>query len=380
MLSTDLIEKIKKHRQYLHSIPETGFEEFKTNSYLRKVLEEMGYKPIDVCKTGLLVFIEGKGEESYAFRSDMDALNIEEENEVSFKSTHEGKMHACGHDGHMAALLGLAEYLKDKELNKNVLLVFQPAEEGPGGAKFIVEEGVLKKYNVKGIFGMHLFPTLPEGLVASKSGAMMAQTGEIDISIRGKSGHGAMPHTTIDTLLVTSKMIDAYQSIVSRNISPMNNAVLTFGKITGGSARNIIAEKVEIEGTARAFSREEFDYIMKRMCEINRGFEIAYGVKIKEDIRPLYPAVYNSPELYQSFVSGIKRRNIEYRETEAVMLAEDFAFYQEAVEGLFFFLGTGNDDKGYNNPLHNCKFNFDENVLAVGVEVYISLLEEFDII
>lgn len=372
-------QKVKKYRRELHTIPETGFEEFKTNSYLRKALEDMGYTPIDTCKTGLLVFLEGEDKsETYAFRTDIDALNIQEETGVDFESTHQGKMHACGHDGHMATLLGFAEYLKDKKLLKNVLLIFQPAEEGPGGAKFIVEEGILDKYNVKAVFGLHLFPTLPEGVIGCKAGPLMAQTGEIDIDIRGKSGHGAMPHTTIDTLLITSKLLEAYQSIVSRNVSPMDNAVLTFGKMTGGTARNIIAENVRIEGTARAFSREQFDFIMDKMCQINRGFETAFGVKIKEDIRPLYPAVHNSSALYERFKNAVKDMN--FREVEAVMLAEDFAFYQEAVEGLFFFLGTQNDQLGYNNPLHNCRFNFVEEVLLEGIKVYVNLLKEFGIL
>lgn len=372
-------QKVKKYRRELHTIPETGFEEFKTNSYLRKALEDMGYTPIDTCKTGLLVFLEGEDKsETYAFRTDIDALNIQEETGVDFESTHQGKMHACGHDGHMATLLGFAEYLKDKKLLKNVLLIFQPAEEGPGGAKFIVEEGILDKYNVKAVFGLHLFPTLPEGVIGCKAGPLMAQTGEIDIDIRGKSGHGAMPHTTIDTLLITSKLLEAYQSIVSRNVSPMDNAVLTFGKMTGGTARNIIAESVRIEGTARAFSREQFDFIMDKMCQINRGFETAFGVEIKEDIRPLYPAVHNSSALYERFKNAVKDMN--FREVEAVMLAEDFAFYQEAVEGLFFFLGTQNDQLGYNNPLHNCRFNFVEEVLLEGIKVYVNLLKEFGIL
>ncbi len=379
-MNLDLIsQKMKEYRRHLHRIPETGFEEFKTNAYLRATLESMGYKPIDVCQTGLLVYIKGEdSSETYAFRTDIDALNIEEETGVEFESQHKGKMHACGHDGHMATMLGFAHYLIDKKLKKSILLIFQPAEEGPGGAQFIVKDGILKKYNVKAIFGLHLFPTLPEGVIATKAGALMAQTGEIDIDIKGKSGHGAMPHATIDTLLITSKLLEAYQSIISRNISPMSNAVLTFGKMVGGSARNIIAEHVRIEGTARTFSREEFDFLMTRLKEINRGFEKAFGVEIKEDIRPLYPAVYNSPKLFESFKNAVS--NMDFREAEAVMLAEDFAYYQEAVDGLFFFLGTQNDEVGYNNPLHNCRFNFVEEVLVEGVKVYISLLKEFKVI
>lgn len=379
-MNLDLIsKKMKEYRRHLHTIPETGFEEFKTNAYLRKVLEDMGYEPIDTCKTGLLVYIQGEDtSETYAFRTDIDALNIEEETGVDFESEHKGKMHACGHDGHMATMLGFAHYLADKKPKKSILLIFQPAEEGPGGAQFIVKDGTLEKYNVKAIFGLHLFPTLPEGVIATKAGPLMAQTGEIDIDIRGKSGHGAMPHTTIDTLLITSKLLEAYQSIISRNISPMSNGVLTFGKMVGGSARNIIAEHVRIEGTARTFSRDEFDFLMTRLKDINRGFEKAFGVEIKEDIRPLYPAVHNSPKLYERFKNAVSDMN--FREVEAVMLAEDFAYYQEAVEGLFFFLGTQNDELGYNNPLHNCRFNFVEEVLVEGVKVYINLLKEFEVI
>lgn len=371
-------ESIKRHRRYLHTIPELGFEEFKTSKYIREQLELLGYNPITVLNTGLLVFIEGTEPETYAFRADIDALPIQEETGVEFASTHDGCMHACGHDGHTSILLGFAEYLKDFKPKKNILLIFQPAEEGPGGAKFIVDEGYLSKYNVKAVFGLHLFPSLAEGVIGTKPGPFMAQTGEIDIIIRGKSGHGAMPHTTIDTVLITAKLIEAYQSIVSRNVSPLDSAVLTFGKIEGGGARNIIAETVKIEGTCRTFSKELFEKIVKRMEDIHRGFELAYGVEITSDIRPMYPPVVNTPYLYEKFRNATQ--DFEYVELEPVMLAEDFAYYQEAVSGLFFFLGVKNEELGYANPLHNCGFNFVEEVLVEGVKVYSKLLKEFEII
>lgn len=373
-----ITQSIKKHRRYLHTIPELGFEEFKTSQYLIDQLKLMGYNPISILNTGVLVYIEGVEDETYAFRSDIDALPIQEETGVDFASTHAGKMHACGHDGHMSILLGFAESIKDIKPKKNILLIFQPAEEGPGGAKFIVDEGILTKYNVKAVFGLHLFPSLQEGFIGTKPGAFMAQTGEIDITIKGKSGHGAMPHTTIDTVLITAKLLEAYQSIVSRNISPIDSAVLTFGKIEGGTARNIIAETVKIEGTCRTFSKELFNKIVSRMNSIHKGFEEAYEVEISADIRAMYPPVINTPSLYEKFRNATK--DFDYVELEPVMLAEDFAYYQEAVSGLFFFLGVKNEALGFTNPLHNCGFNFVEETLIQGVKVYHRLLEEFKII
>lgn len=371
-------EEVKKHRRALHLIPELGFEEFKTQKYLKDALSEYGYEPIEICATGVYVFIEGNSDETIAFRSDIDALSIKEENSVDFKSSHDGKMHACGHDGHMATLLGFAKYLTTVEnLEKNVLLVFQPAEEGPGGAKNIVESGILKEKNVKGIFGLHLFPSMPEGTVGTKAGPMMAQTAEVDIDIVGKSGHGAMPHKGIDSVLITAQLLQAYQSIISRNISPMENCVLTFGKIEGGSARNIVAESVRIEGTFRAFKKDVFQIICDRITEINKGFELTYDVKINTDIRPLYPPVINDSALFEGFKNAVEKVDIEFQEIEAVMLAEDFSFYQEAIDGLFFFLGTGSEEKGFTAPLHNCRFNFDEKMLVNGVKIYSELAKEF---
>jgi amidohydrolase len=376
----EIKNEIKNHRRKLHTIPETGFEEFKTSEYLKTTLKSYGFEPQEICETGLYVFIKGKENKTIAFRTDIDALNIEEENDIDFKSTHIGKMHACGHDGHMSIMLGFAKYLSTiKEFKKNILLIFQPAEEGPGGAKNIVETGIFDKYNVEGIFGLHLFPNIKEGVIASKVGEFMSATAEIDIDIYGKGGHGAMPHTAIDSIVVTSKLIEAYQSIVSRNISPMENSVITFGKIEGGTARNIIAEHTRIEGTMRFFNKDVFEVIKNRIFEINEGFEKAFGIKIEVDLRPLYPAVINDKNLYSKFKNAIENSDLDYKEIPAIMLAEDFAYYQEAIPGQFFFLGTENKEKGFDKPLHNCQFNFDEKVLINGVKAYIAISKEYDL-
>lgn len=370
-----LLDDIIKNRRALHQIPETALEEFKTKEYLKSYLISIGLEPQEVVETGLFVYIEGKDKENcIAFRSDIDALNIKEETGAEFESKHIGKMHACGHDGHMTTLLAFAKYLTTiQPLEKSVLLIFQPAEESPGRAKDIVETGLLKKYNVKAIYGMHLFPELPEGTVASKEGPFFAQAALMTTTITGKSGHGAMPHKTIDPLMAFTKVVDGYQTIVSRNLSPFDPGVVTIGKFCGGSAQNIIADTVNFWGTIRTFKEENTEFIIDRIKEIHRGIELSYRVKIDEKIDIVYPPVVNDKELYKKFVETMKDMN--YVEHEALTISEDFAYYQKEVPGIFMLLGTRSEEKGFIHPLHSCHFNFDEKVLLKGVEAFARILE-----
>lgn len=370
-----LLDDIIKNRRALHQIPETALEEFKTKEYLKNYLISIGLEPQEVVETGLFVYIEGKDKENcIAFRSDIDALNIKEETGAEFESKHIGKMHACGHDGHMTTLLAFAKYLTTiQPLEKSVLLIFQPAEESPGRAKDIVETGLLKKYNVKAIYGMHLFPELPEGTVASKEGPFFAQAALMTTTITGKSGHGAMPHKTIDPLMAFTKIVDGYQTIVSRNLSPFDPGVVTIGKFCGGSAQNIIADTVNFWGTIRTFKEENTEFIIDRIKEIHRGVELSYRVKIDEKIDIVYPPVINDKELYKKFVETMKDMN--YVEHEALTISEDFAYYQKEVPGIFMLLGTRSEEKGFVHPLHSCHFNFDEKVLLKGVEAFARILE-----
>ncbi|MDO4589740.1 MAG: M20 family metallopeptidase [Fusobacterium sp.] len=370
-----LLDDIIKNRRALHQIPETALQEFKTKEYLKNYLISIGLNPQDIVETGLYVYLEGKDKENcIAFRSDIDALDVKEETGIDFESTHIGKMHACGHDGHMTTLLAFAKYLTTiQPLEKSVLLIFQPAEESPGRAKDIVETGLLKKYNVKSIYGMHLFPELPEGTIASKEGAFFAQASLITASITGKSGHGAMPHKTIDPLMAFTKVVDGYQTIISRNLSPFDPGVVTIGKFCGGTAQNIIADKINFWGTIRTFKEENTEFIINRVKEIHRGIELAYRVKIDEKIDIVYPPVINDKELYKKFVETMKEMN--YEEHEALTISEDFAYYQKEVPGIFMLLGTKNEEKGYIHPLHSCHFNFDEKVLLKGVEAFARILE-----
>ena len=370
-----LLDDIVKNRRALHQIPETALEEFKTKEYLKNYLISIGLEPQEIVETGLFVYIEGKDKENcIAFRSDIDALNIKEETGAEFESKHIGKMHACGHDGHMTTLLAFAKYLTTiQPLEKSVLLIFQPAEESPGRAKDIVETGLLKKYNVKAIYGMHLFPELPEGTVASKEGSFFAQAALMTTTITGKSGHGAMPHKTIDPLMAFTKIVDGYQTIVSRNLSPFDPGVVTIGKFCGGSAQNIIADTVNFWGTIRTFKEENTEFIIERIKEIHRGVELSYRVKIDEKIDIVYPPVINDKELYKKFVDTMKDMN--YVEHEALTISEDFAYYQKEVPGIFMLLGTRSEEKGFVHPLHSCHFNFDEKVLLKGVEAFARILE-----
>lgn len=370
-----LLDDIIKNRRALHQIPETALEEFKTKEYLKNYLISIGLEPQEVVETGLFVYIEGKDKENcIAFRSDIDALNIKEETGAEFESKHIGKMHACGHDGHMTTLLAFAKYLTTiQPLEKSVLLIFQPAEESPGRAKDIVETGLLKKYNVKAIYGMHLFPELPEGTVASKEGPFFAQAALMTTTITGKSGHGAMPHKTIDPLMAFTKIVDGYQTIVSRNLSPFDPGVVTIGKFCGGSAQNIIADTVNFWGTIRTFKEENTEFVIDRIKEIHRGIELSYRVKIDEKIDIVYPPVINDKELYKNFVETMK--NMNYVEHEALTISEDFAYYQKEVPGIFMLLGTRSEEKGFIHPLHSCHFNFDEKVLLKGVEAFARILE-----
>lgn len=370
-----LLDGIIKNRRALHQIPETALEEFKTKEYLKNYLISIGLEPQEVVETGLFVYIEGKDKENcIAFRSDIDALNIKEETGAEFESKHIGKMHACGHDGHMTTLLAFAKYLTTiQPLEKSVLLIFQPAEESPGRAKDIVETGLLKKYNVKAIYGMHLFPELPEGTVASKEGPFFAQAALMTTTITGKSGHGAMPHKTIDPLMAFTKIVDGYQTIVSRNLSPFDPGVVTIGKFCGGSAQNIIADTVNFWGTIRTFKEENTEFVIDRIKEIHRGIELSYRVKIDEKIDIVYPPVINDKELYKKFVETMK--NMDYVEHEALTISEDFAYYQKEVPGIFMLLGTRSEEKGFIHPLHSCHFNFDEKVLLKGVEAFARILE-----
>jgi amidohydrolase len=373
-----MLNKLKHHRRTLHQIPEIAFDLFKTHAYVKAELESYGYETQTVAKTGLIAIKKGKADTTIAFRSDMDALNVYEKTNSDFESKHEGQMHACGHDGHMSILLGFAEYIASiKDINKNIMFIFQPAEEGPGGAKVIIETNVLKTYNVEKIFGFHLYPDLEEGQYGLVDGPMMAQNGEFDLIIQGVSAHGAQPHKSKDAILATAQLITQYQSIVSRFIDPLSPAVVTVGTIEGGEARNIIAQNVKISGTIRTFNQETYDIIKASIKSINQSIETAFQVSVTTDIRDYYPPVINDHQLF-NHVKGLLNASA-YELIKPMMFAEDFAFYQQVVPGLFIMLGTRNEKLGYIHPLHSCYFNFKEEVLPKGIELYDLICKSYNL-
>jgi len=370
---------LKKYRRDLHQIPELEFDLFLTHAYVKKTLESFGYQTETVAKTGLIAVKKGRIQEAIAFRSDMDALPVTEKCDIDFKSKHDGKMHACGHDGHMSMLLGFAKYIATvKQLNKTVVFIFQPAEEGPGGAKIIVESGVLKKYHVKQILGLHVFPGIEQGKMGFANGPMTAQNGEFDITIKAKSAHGAQPHLGSDAIIAQAHLVQAFQSIVSRNINPLKPAVITIGTVHGGEARNIIAGEVELSGTLRVYDQDVYDLIKKRMYDISKGLSIAFNVDIKCQIVDYYPAVINDESLFDLALKQYD--SSEYEVVEPLMIAEDFAFYLQEVPGMFAFVGTKNVEKNYVYPLHSNLFNFDEDILEIGLTYYIKMAKALQIL
>ena len=357
-----LLDQIKEWRRHLHTIPE-----YKTSAYLYEQLEKMGYQPQKITETGIAVYLDFHKEKTIAFRSDIDALEITEQTGVEFKSTHQGKMHACGHDGHMAALLGLAYQLKDVEdLPNNVLLIFQPGEEAVDGAPSIIRTGIFEKYNVKGIYGLHMFPDVDAGKIACRKGPLMAESGELDVTIHGKSAHAGKYHEGIDSIVIASLLISNYQSIISRMISPMQSCVLNIGEIHGGTVRNIVASQTEFHGTLRTYSEEVFSRIVEAMKGFNQGMEQAYGCTIDFACQPFNPPVLNDAHLYEQLKKNAGESFEELE--EPVMLAEDFAHYQKVIPGDFFYVGTR--CKEYTSGLHTPTFNFHEEVLVQAVELY----------
>lgn len=375
---SDLTMKLIRWRRELHRIPELEFAVHKTRAYVVHELQAMGYTPeLQWGRTAVVVRIPGRRQETLAFRADMDALSVTEMTEAPYASTHPGAMHACGHDGHMAALLGLAWVLKnqDSQPENSILLIFQPAEEGPGGAELLVQEGLLAHHQVVAVFGAHLFPGIDEGTVGLKSGPFMAQNGEVDLIITGKSAHGAQPQHGIDAIVAAADLVLRLQTISAREVSPLDPMILTFGRIEGGERCNIIAGEVKLNGTLRAFKPSVFKSVQQSILNHGAGTEAAFGCKVDVVFRDMYPAVNNDDRLTNLAARHAPADKLVWLEPQ--MLSEDFAYYQQSVPGLFFFVGTGNETEGYTAPLHNARFNFNESVLSTLVQLNLKIIEGF---
>ena len=377
-----LEEEVYQIARDLHQIPESGFEEYKTSAYIISVLENLGIDVFTgIAQTGIVGLLRGsEGKETIAFRADMDALSVEEKTNSPYGSKHPGMMHACGHDAHMTILLGLAKYLArhKNNLRQNIVFIFQPAEEGPGGAEPMIQAGVLDQFHIDKILGLHVFPEVEAGRVAVRPGPMMAQAGEFDLLIKGRSGHGAIPHMAKDAIVAAAALVSSYQSIVSRSVDPLEGAILTIGKMWGGERRNIIAGEVHLEGTVRAFREDVFESIKRRMGQIAKGIETAYECSVELVFRDMYPAVINDESLYEDFVAAVGKEHVDSIAPQ--MIAEDFSFFQKEVPGLFFFLGVRSEKQNCIYPLHNCLFQYPEEILMTGIQVYVQYLRHVGIL
>lgn len=374
-----MIDILKKYRQDLHRIPELGFEVHKTRKYILTHLKEYDCEITEVCG-GLCAFfqsreLDGNGaarEKTIALRSDMDALPVTEKTGAPYCSVHEGAMHACGHDGHMAMLLALADELNRiiHSLSYNVLLIFQPAEETTGGAGDICAAGILSKYNVKRIYGFHLWPMLEKHRIGSRAKEFMAKSSEIDIIIYGKSAHCAYPDQGIDALAIGCELINTLYQMEQTELPENEFRLLKFGKMVSGTVRNAISAETVLEGTLRCFSEETGAFLFTRMMETAALLEKRYGCRIVFQRTDGHPPVINDPLLFHEAKAILSDFGFHTFENP-FMLAEDFSFYQREVPGLFLFLGTGT-----NIPLHNNHFDFDEDVLLTGFNAYLKLLRE----
>ncbi|MEY4275149.1 MAG: Hippurate hydrolase [Bacteroidota bacterium] len=372
-LSNSIAEETVANRHHLHMHPELSFQETATQAYVEKQLNAWGIPNSRLANTGVVGIIEGKnpGKKVVALRADMDALPITETNDVPYKSTNPGVMHACGHDVHTSSLLGTAHILQQvkDDFEGTIKLIFQPAEEkAPGGASIMIKEGVLENPKPISIFGQHVATNVPVGKIGFREGMYMASTDELYIKVIGKGGHGAMPDACIDPIVIASHIIVAMQQIISRNKNPKFPSVLTFGKIEGLGATNVIPDEVNIAGTFRAMDETWRAEGLAKMKKLAEGIAEAMGGEAIFDVLKGYPFLQNDPELTRK----AKTAAIAYMGEDNVvdldlwMAGEDFAFYTHHVDACFYRLGIRNEAKGITNGVHTPNFDIDEDALAIG--------------
>jgi amidohydrolase len=359
--------RLKEWRRDFHRHPETAFKEERTSRKIHEFLKELGLPVKKMARTGLRAELEGKaGEKAVALRADMDALPIQEEGDQEYISENSGAAHVCGHDGHMAILMGAASILAKKRdwFSGKVVFLFQPAEElPPGGAKEMVDEGALD--GVDAVFGLHLWQPLPTGTVGIVKGPMMAQADNFEITVRGKAGHGSTPHMTVDPIFVASQIVVNLQSVVSRNTDPLKPLVISFGTINGGTVYNIIPQEVKLTGTVRTFEPEVQENAQRRIYEIAKNTGRAFGAFADFRYKKGFPPLINHEEMVDLVLEAVRKilGKDKIKDIAPVMGGEDFTYYLQKVPGAFLFLGSG-DGQEYSH--HHPKFDIDERVLSQG--------------
>jgi amidohydrolase len=374
----ELTAQLIEWRRDFHRHPEIACEEHRTSSVIREFLESLGLPVKAYAKTGLRAVLEGRpGGGTVALRADIDALPLKEETDKDYKSENPEATHACGHDGHMAILMGTAQLLSQRreQLKGKVVFLFQPSEEKiPGGAKKMIEEGALE--GTDAIFGLHLWQPLPTGTVGIVKGAMMAQPDYFSITVKGKGGHGSMPQTTVDPILVASHLVVNIQSIVSRNVDPLKPVVVSFGTVKGGTIYNVIPGEVSLTGTVRTFDSSLQSLAARRLKEITEETCKAFGATAEFKYERGYPPLVNHEAMVDLVLDVVKKTLGEERikDIDPVMGGEDFAYFLEKVPGAFLFFGMGD---GMEFPHHHPAFDLDEKALPQAVLLMTSLALEF---
>ena len=362
--------QIYADRHALHRIPELELELPETKAYLEQALSCLSCKVFSPWGSALCAWFDFGKSEAIAFRADMDALPITEKTGAAYASTHPGIMHACGHDGHMAILLELARRLDQKEhLNHNVLLIFQPGEESPGGAKAICDTGVLETCKVKAVFGLHLWPALEKGVVFSRRKELMARASEVTLDVYGKSAHIAKAAQGVDALMAGAEFYTRAMEM-ERQIPEGIFRLLKFGKFHSGTARNALSAHTHLEGSLRAFQDETFETMAQNLRDIAADVEKTYGCTVNLHLADGYPAVLNPDDVYDKVCGIVPVKEL----AEPFMTAEDFSWYQKHVPGMFFFLGLGDTP-----ALHADTFDFDETLLLKGADFFEKLAEEYPV-
>jgi len=360
--------QIVADRRALHQIPELELSLPGTMAYLAQALAGLKCTVFSPMESSLCALFDFGCDHAIAFRADCDALPIEEQTGLPYSSRHPGRMHACGHDGHMAMLLELARRLERMDsLTHNVLLVFQPGEESPGGAKALCETGIFEKYQVRAIFGAHLWPGLPAGEVFSRRRELMARSSEVNVDIYGKSAHIAKASEGVDAL---AAMVDFYSRVTSMEeaLPPQIYRLLKFGKVTAGTVRNALSAHARLEGSLRAFQDEVFESLKMGILSAGKTVEEQYGCTVKISMSSGYPAILNPDDLYDRVQKAVPFAELP----EPSMTSEDFSWYQRHLPGMFFFIGVGDTP-----ALHNDRFNFDDRLLTAGADFFERLAVTF---
>ena len=380
-----MLDEMKSWRQDLHKIPEIGLEEYETSKYIKNKLKEFninfkeGYS-----NTGLVAWVKGnKGNsnKSIGLRADFDALPMPEKNNFEYKSSKDGMMHACGHDGHTSMLLGAAKYISENnDFDGTVYFIFQPGEEGFAGGKKMIEDGLFDDFSIDEVYALHNWPDLPLGSFGVNSGPMMAAVDEFDIIVKGKGGHAAFPQLVIDPIIVASQIVTAIQTIISRSTDPVDKALISITKIHGGTAYNVIDDEVKLSGTIRTFKPETRSFIEKRIEEIANGIAKAHGAgaNIEFDLINKYPPTINSKKesefATKVAINMVGEENV-ITDIDPSMGGEDFSYLLNKKPGSYLYIGQG--DKNHKAHLHTTKYDFNDDLLPIGVNFWVELVKNF---